>query len=542
LKDVTSNSEGKNMRRWSFLKDNLDLIIILTLYSLLAAISLKYYPNTDVDGISYIHIAQAYATGEWGSATNGYWSPLYSWLMVPFFLSGFTPIYGVYISKVVSLIIGFFTIISIKKLSLIFKMDRIIEIALLSSSIPVILYFALMYNTPDLLIVFVLLIYLCILFNPEYSLNWTNGILCGFIGAAAYLTKSYAFPFFIVHFLIFNLIYYFKDLDSQKKNKILKNMFLGFFIFFMISGLWIGTINEKYGKLTISTSGEYNQALIGPTYTENPTSHIKYPVDYNGLFKPPTNSSTSIWDDPSYMKMEHWSPFASVGDFERQLMIIWENIVFTYTIIESFFIVSIFLIIAMIIFIWRSKAQQIIKERLVYLLITIFIYATGYCFITVVWRYLWFIFIIILIASFYLVHGLYKSKMITVTLRNILLIILIFSFIAEPVYEINLFSSNENQIYNLSNTLQQEYKINGTIASNSKWEYTLAISYYLDNKYYGQTKKTNNSLDLQKELNENKIDYYFVWNNESIPKLMNYREITNGKIEGLKIYSRIEKN
>lgn len=530
------------MRRLSFLNDNLDLIIILTLYSILSVISIKYYPNTDVDGISYINIAHAYAMGNWTGAVNGYWSPLYSWLMVPFFLSGFTPIYGVYISKIVPLIIGFFTIISIRKLSRIFKMDRIVEIALLSSSIPVILYFALMYNTPDLLIVFILIIYLSIIFNPQYTFNWTNGILCGFIGAAAYLTKSYAFPFFIVHFLIFNLIYYFKDLDSQNKNKILKNMFLGFFIFFMISGLWIGIINEKYEKLTISTSGEYNQALIGPTYTENPTSHIKYPVDYNGLFKPPNNSSTSIWDDPTYIKMEHWNPFASFGDFNRQLTIIWENIVFTYNIIESFFIVSIFLIIAILIFIWKSKAQQIIKERLIYLLITIFIYTAGYSFITVVWRYLWFIFILIMIACFYLVHGMYKSKMITATVRNILLIILIFSFIAEPVYELNLFSSNENQIYNISNTLQQEYKINGNIASNSKWEYMLAFSYYSNNKYYGQTKKTDNSLDLQKELDENKIDYYFVWNNKSIPKLTDYREITNSRIKGLKIYSRIAKN
>lgn len=56
----------------------------------------------------------------------------------------------------------------------------------------------------------------------------------------------------------------------QKKKNILKNLVLGLSIFFVIIGLWAGVISEKYGKLTISTSGEYNQAVKGPEYPTDP--------------------------------------------------------------------------------------------------------------------------------------------------------------------------------------------------------------------------------------------------------------------------------
>ncbi|MCE7697955.1 MAG: glycosyltransferase family 39 protein, partial [Methanobacterium paludis] len=231
------------MENKHFLNNNWDLIVVLVLYSLLTVIYFHYYQyTTGGDELSYINIAHEYAVGKWGDAINGYWSPLYSWLMTPFLLLGSTPLYAVYVSKIVSLIIGFFTIISINRLSRTFELSNVVKRALLFSLIPVISFFSLMYNTPDLLLVCVLVYYLTVIFDPEYSDKWFNGVLCGFLGALAYLTKSFAFPFFLAHFILFNLIYYFRGLNSQKKRNVLKNMVLGLFVFFVIGGLWTGTI------------------------------------------------------------------------------------------------------------------------------------------------------------------------------------------------------------------------------------------------------------------------------------------------------------
>ena len=67
----------------------------------------------------------------------------------------------------------------------------------------------------------------------------------------------------------------------------------------------------------------------------------------------------------------------------------------------------------------------------------------------------------------------------------------------------------------------------------------MGISYYLNSKYYGLTNVTKNSEELESELSVNQIDYYFVWNNSSIINFSNYEEITHGKIDGLKIYAKI---
>ena len=520
------------MEHRSFLNENKDLITALILYSFLAVFSLKYYMVIGGDEISYINIAHAYATGNWEDAINGYWSPLYSWLMAPFLLFGPTTLYTVYISRVLSLAIGFFTIISIRKLTHIFNLNKTVKSALTFSLVPSILFFSLMYPTPDLLAALILICYLSIILDTNYSNNLFNGALCGFIGAAAYFTKSYLFMFFLVHFILFNSIYYFKCLNDAKKKNILKNLVLGLSIFFVISGLWAGVISEKYGKLTISTSGEYNQAVKGPEY---PTD----PVFYAGLFKPPNNSSTSIWDDPSYIKVDPWSPFNSIESFKYELQLIWKNILRTTAIIESFFIIAFIIIISSILFIFRSKSEKISKDQITYLLITIVIYIGGYCFIAVEWRYFFFIFILLMLTGFYLIDNLYKSKTFNATFRNVLLLLLILSFIIQPMSEMILFAGNDNS-YNLSNTLKDEYGVHGNIASDEWGGKTLTISYYLNAKYYGKTNETDNSTELQNELENNNIDYYFVWN-KSTPKLSDYKEITNGKLEGLKIYSRIKK-
>ena len=184
-----------------FLKKNWDLIVVLILYSLLSIIYLHHYQyNIGGDELSYINIAHEYAVGKWGDAINGYWSPLYSWLMTPFLLLGSTPIYAVYLSKIVSLTIGFFTIISVNRLSGTFELDAVVKRALLFSLIPVILFFSLMYNTPDLLLVCVLVYYLAIIFDPKYSDKWFNGVSCGLSWRCGLFNKEFCVSFFSCSF------------------------------------------------------------------------------------------------------------------------------------------------------------------------------------------------------------------------------------------------------------------------------------------------------------------------------------------------------
>ncbi len=104
--------------------------------------------------------------------------------------------------------------------------------------------------------------------------------------------------------------------------------------------------------------------------------------------------------------------------------------------------------------------------------------------------------------------------------------------------EESFYASQKANYYNLSNILKEDYGVHGNIASNI-WNETPSIVYYLHGKYYGVTKSNiNNSKELEKELKDNNIDYYFLWNSAADLQLSGYHEITNGKISGLKIYSK----
>src|SRR5437588_11516935 len=73
-----------------------------------------YQYQVDPDGISYINIAHLYALRDFHDAVNGYWGPLISWLLVPLLLAKLLPLYAY---KILTLIIGLFTFLAIRKLA-----------------------------------------------------------------------------------------------------------------------------------------------------------------------------------------------------------------------------------------------------------------------------------------------------------------------------------------------------------------------------------------------------------------------------------------
>lgn len=515
-----------------FLLRHKDLIAVLLLYFILSVFLLSFYRYViTADGISYIGVAKNYLTLNWFDAINGYWGPLFSWLLIPFLLFNKTAVYALYSAKILSLIVGFFTIIGVERLSRKLGLERIFRVALLFSMIPIVLSFALTFVTPDLLVTCLLVFYLAVIFDPKYSDKLLNGIFCGVIGAAAYLSKSYALPFFVVHFIFFNLIYYFKSTSKDKKKNVSKNFILGISIFLVISGVWIGEISDKYGELTIGTSGEYNQALIGP-------ESQGHPMYYQGLLKPSNKNAISVWEDPSNLKMEKWSPFRSIAYFKHQLIIMGGNVVSTINYLEYFSLLSILIILFSLFFIFKSSFKDS-RDKLVYMLVTLMLYCGGYILILVEMRYLYLAAILLFLMALYMINISCKQKIINIKMRNILLILLIFSFIIMPVIDLIQTVNMGEGTPDLSQTLKSDYGIQGNIASDDEWEETLHISYYLNAKYYGITKNATNSNDLQSELKNNNINYYFVWDGQNNNlDLKDYREITHGNIQGLRIYSR----
>ena len=100
----------------------------------------------------------------------------------------------------------------------------------------------------------------------------------------------------------------------------------------------------------------------------------------------------------------------------------------------------------------------------------------------------------------------------------------------------------------LGEQLKGQFDIKGNIASNrlrletgkhDSWHKTFRLSYWLGSRYYGQTGESIRDDDLEKELMKFEIDYFFYWKDKGdVPFfLQKYREVTDGAVPGLNIYS-----
>lgn len=112
------------------------------------------------------------------------------------------------------------------------------------------------------------------------------------------------------------------------------------------------------------------------------------------------------------------------------------------------------------------------------------------------------------------------------------------SFVIFPLVQYKRYSSDVGSgkyIYNLSKKLQG---IRGNIGSNSNWHASLYLCYYLKSRYYGIPKSKISNQELQNELEEKKIDYYFFWGSliDEPVFLSKYKEVTEGRIANLRIY------
>ncbi|MGF7118693.1 hypothetical protein [Methanobacterium oryzae] len=528
-----------------YLKSSLSIIPILALFLILGAFFLKYYQYDLIskDIISIISVAKLYADGDINGAINGYWGPLFSWLLIPFIKFNSSPYFVLYSMKILSLVTGIFTIIGVRLLSYRFEMDEKIRYLILFSMIFIILYFSLRSNPVDLLLTCFVVYYLYFIFSPEYRLNSHYGFICGLLGAAAYLTKSYALTFFIAHFLLFNLFYYFKE--QKYKKIILKNLTFGLAIFLIISGSWSVIISDKYEMLTFGTSGAYNHDAIGPrSVGQHPTEYIN-----QGFIKPPHEGVTSAWYDPTYFNTDSWSwsPFESVEFFKFQLRKIVKNILTLLHIYTLFSYLSLIIIVLYLLLCFKPFNNVINSKEIIYPLFTVLLFPLGYLFIALELRYLWLIYILLMLMGGYILNLILKYNISKIA-KAVFSLFFIISFLILPINTLLPINTpanchNGKDFYQWSQIIENNYHLKGNIASNGNadngnYKRTLHLSYFLGTAYYGFPKKDISNKELENELIKYNIDYYFVWgksNNEAL--LSKYNEITDGEIQGLRIYS-----
>jgi len=528
------------------------LISVLITYSAIIIFT-HNYERFSADSSIYLNIAEKYLNGNFTDAVNGYWGPLLSWLFIPFLYVGLSPVFSV---NALYLVVGLFTIMGVWILSNRFNISVTVRSSIMVALLPIMLFYSVV-EIFDFLLVCLIVYYLAIIFKNDYPDKLHRGIFCGALGALAYFTKSYAFPFFIVHFLVMNVLHFRRYSARHEKRKVLRNAIAGYVMFVIISAPWITAISTKYDRLTFSNTGKGNFAAFAPELQQE-GYEAGNPIFHKGFFPPAYKTANSGWEDPSYVfkDVKSWSPFESFGHFKHFIKHLMKNIFDCMVIYQSFsrFSITIMMVYILILAV-QLFSKQVLRADLLYSFITVLLFTGGYMPFHFEPRYLWIINVLLLLMGGHILTFLFQNDFFRSNARKYILIVFFtLSFIMTPLKSVvQAGKDNMNkEMYIVSTILKDKAGIHGNLASNREWEHvalhdswhkTFRLSYWLNSKYYGQARKDISDEALKSELTKFDIDYYFLWGESAyVPLFLSgYKEITGGEIPDLKVFSLKEK-
>ena len=237
-----------------------------------------------IDGVTYLDIADAYLCGDWNSAINSSYGPLYSWILAfAMFVLKPSPDWESSCLYLVNVVIYLFTLGCfefflnrlIQYKNLIKKEDYITLPDWIFSLIGYVFFIFCSLNmigvysqTPDMLVsAFVYLIFGIILHIQLGFSNWCIFFLLGLVLGFGYLTKEAMFPMAF----IFLAVAIFSTPSPRKK---ILCMFITLIAFCIISGPFIIALSKSKGFLTYGESGRFNYALLVNKMLDNGPNEV----------------------------------------------------------------------------------------------------------------------------------------------------------------------------------------------------------------------------------------------------------------------------
>ena len=179
-------------------RPSLVLLALLAAYTVAAIYRLpRVREQMNPDGIAYISIAERYLAGDLAESVTGHWGPMFSWHLTPLLAFGVEPFRA---CKVETLATGLATLVGAWLLSSLYSRIISVRAVVCAALVPLLLAWAASPVSPDLLVVCFLTYYAYFISEPDLSRR--SVIAAAIFGAATYLSKSYGFVFFLIHFTL----------------------------------------------------------------------------------------------------------------------------------------------------------------------------------------------------------------------------------------------------------------------------------------------------------------------------------------------------
>lgn len=481
--------------------------------------SFRYQINPDA--LSYISIAQHYRDGFWADAINAYWSPLYSWLLLPPMFLGFESLLA---ARIVNFALGFVVLGSSWRLAAVVGLSTAFRRILVFALVPIILQWGFSVISPDLLTVALLLPFLALVLRPDFLNKPLLCVAAGLCGGLAYLSKAYALPFVVVVFLMCAL---WQMLAIHRTPRAILRGAAGFVVGLGALTLpWVAAISHAYQRLTLGTAGRFNFALIGP-------QSFWYPMLTCGLFAPSNPHAFSAWEDPSGLPQRIWSPFSSTASFTFWLQKIVSNWGDLCAMLNGFSVLALPALAAGLF----MAAQRMRREHRGYdpvmaLFAFLLIFAGGYTLVFLEARYIWICAIEVLLGGLFAFQGLSAFYRLSERWASALAVALSLSFALPAISWLYENRGVDRGYYDAARELPE---IRGShFASNDMT--ALYYAYYKGAKFYGLPQGTTE--DVVRQFRQYRVDLYFlVGSTETPPSYVRETDrIDSGKIDNLRVY------
>jgi hypothetical protein len=302
------------------------------------------------DAVSYIRIAQYYLSGQTDLMILGGWSPLLSWLIVPWLLVFDDPLLAAHAAMAVSAVVFLFGCFCV------LRAVRLPGTAIMIGTW-ITAFFSVAWSgaviTPDLLMAGLFCCGTSRLLSNKWVANARTALGAGIVLGAAYLAKAVALPvsaLVIIALAGTNVVVCQSSLRQTVRATTI--VVAGFLI---VAGPWIGMLSYKYGHPVFSTSGPINHAIVGPP------DMPRYHPDQRHFYKPETGRIT-VSEDPTHLPYNYWSPLENVAYAVHQARVIHSNAHVIVQYLKSFDWLGLGLVSAIFGYVfgtpWRKSFQE----------------------------------------------------------------------------------------------------------------------------------------------------------------------------------------
>jgi hypothetical protein len=465
-----------------------------------------------LDGLAYVSIARQFADGELAAAVNGYWGPLWSWLLVPLLLLGVEPLLAASFLQVGSAVLA---LVALRRLADLAGMTPGVRDGMALAVSPFLLAVAHYGIFVDVLLAAFLLLWCSEVLRSDFA-DPAVAARAGLWGGLAVLTKVYALPFVVVHLAVVAVLSVLRARSTpggagRQARRVLASAALALLVVGVLFAPWVAALSASYDRFTVTKSARYNVTIAGPGSQGNP-------IRYAGLLAPPNPSAVSAWEDPSTMPVDALGWSGGGDSTDRLLDNVSSNLATFADLMNDDLLVVTALGLAgtaLVLLPLPGGRQAVPGSRFVVagLGAAAGVYSSGYLLLFMERRYTWFALLLAAVpAGLLLQRGL--ATVPTARRRAALVVAAALLAVTAGVQALPRMAAQVDEgarAQEVATALREAGGLPGPVASNGFWERTAVICFELECQYYGQPREFELTGDLPGLLERRGVRSFVAW-------------------------------